>query len=371
MMDPVQLFTQLHRHLYRRTTTVFVIHCLYTVLLAAYLWLETPRSIFLTWFIIAMFGGIWHWFAGRLTLRYIGKDTLKGGSLTSDIIAAGAAGLGFGFTPLLFPYLSLTTKLAVILMLGVIAAEALPRLSALLPVYAAFLLGLLVPLVSVLALADQELGRNAIPPILLMGISLFYSAHLLHKDLLESLLSRFGLENAAEEDELTHLANRRRFDIGLEQEWFHARRSEQPISLIMVDVDFFKKFNDRYGHQEGDRCLAQVARALSRSVRRATDLVARYGGEEFVIVLSHTTRDDAYALCELMRGAVEKLGIPHLDSTLGRVTISMGGVTLYARENLKAVELVRTADKALYRAKATGRNKVVWYDPVLDENEKA
>lgn len=371
MIDPVQLFTQLHRHLYKRTTTVFVTHCLYTFLLAAYLWLETPLSIFLAWFVIALFGGIWHWFAGRRILRHIGKDTLQGGSLTSDVIAAGVAGLGLGFTPLLFPYLSLTTKLAVILMLGVIAVGALPRLSALLPVYAAFLLGVLAPLVSVLALADQALGWNAIPPVLLMGATLFYSAHLLHKELLESLLSRFGLENAAEEDGLTHLANRRRFDIGLEQEWSHARRSGQPISLIMVDVDFFKKFNDRYGHQEGDRCLTRVAQALSQSARRATDLVARYGGEEFVIVLSHTTRDAAYARCELMRGAVESLRIPHLDSTLGHVTISMGGVTLYARENLKAVELVRTADKALYRAKATGRNKVEWYDPSLDENERA
>jgi diguanylate cyclase (GGDEF)-like protein len=369
--DPVQLFAQLHRHIYRRITAAFVIHCVHTALLAVYLWHELPLPIFFAWLFTAMIGGIWHWFEGRRALRYIGEDTLKGGSIISDIIAAGAAGLGFGLTALLFPYLSPTTRLVVSLMLGVIAVGALPRLSALLPVYAAFLFGLLAPLVSVLIVVESELSWSAIPAILLMGASLFYSARQLHKDLLDSLLSRFSLENAAGEDKLTHLANRRHFDIGLEQEWSHARRSKQPISLIMVDVDFFKKFNDRYGHQEGDHCLTQVAQAISLSARRATDLVARYGGEEFVIVLNQTTRDDAYAICELMRGAVESLSIPHPDSTLGHVTISMGGVTLYARENLKAVELVRTADKALYRAKATGRNKVEWYDPSLDENEKA
>lgn len=283
-----------------------------------------------------------------------------------DIIAAGAAGLGFGLTALLFPYLTLTTRLFVILMFGAVAAAALTRLSALPVVYAAFLFGIMAPLVSVLIVVDGEPGLDAIPAVLLMGVSLIYSSRRLHADLLDGLLSRFGLENAAGEDKLTHLANRRRFDIVLEQEWARARRSGLPISLIMVDVDFFKKFNDRYGHQEGDQCLAQVALALSQSVKRATDLVARYGGEEFVVLLSQTTRDDAYSLCERIRHAVESLNIPHQDSTLGLVTISLGGVTQYAREDVRAAELVRTADKALYRAKGTGRNKVVWYEPSLD-----
>lgn len=371
MIDPVQLFAQLLRQLYRRATAAFAIHCVHVTLLAIYLWQELPFSIFLAWLGIAMTGGVWQLFAGRRALRYIAEDALKRGALTPDIFAAGAAGLGFGLTAALFPYLSLTTKLVVILMLGVIAVGALPRLSALPSVYTAFLLGTLGPLVPVLFVLDDELGWSAIPVILLMGVSLSYSARQLHADLLESLLSRFGLENAAGEDKLTHLANRRRFDMILEQEWARARRSKQPISLIMVDVDFFKKFNDRYGHQEGDHCLAQVAMALSQSARRSIDLVARYGGEEFVVLLNQTTRDDAYAVCERMRSSVEKLGIPHQDSTLGHVTISMGGVTLYAKENLKAVDMVKTADKALYRAKAAGRNKVVWYDPSLDEDENA
>jgi diguanylate cyclase (GGDEF)-like protein len=224
--------------------------------------------------------------------------------------------------------------------------------------------------VSVLIVVDGEPGWNAIPVVLLMGVSLLFTVRQLHTDLLDGLMSRFGLENAAGEDKLTHLANRRRFDIVLEQEWSRARRSGLPISLIMVDVNFFKKFNDCYGHQEGDHCLAQVAQALSQSAKRSIDLVARYGGEEFVILLSQTTRDDAYEICERMRNSVESLNIPHQNSHLGCVTISLGGVTLYAREDMKAVELVRTADKALYRAKATGRNRVVWYEPGLDEGDE-
>lgn len=370
MVDPVQLFAQLLRQLYRRATAAFTVHCLHVALLAVYLWRELPLSIFLAWLGIAMFGGVWQWFASHRALRYIAEDALKRGDLTPDIVAAGAAGLGFGLTAVLFPYLSVTTRLVVILMLGVITVGALPRLSAIPSVYTAYLLGTLTPLVPMLFVLDDEPGWSAIPIILLMGVSLSYSARQLHRDLLENLLSRFGLESAAGEDKLTHLANRRRFDMILEQEWARARRSKQPISLIMVDVDFFKKFNDRYGHQEGDHCLAQVAMALSQSARRSIDFVARYGGEEFVILFNQTTRDDAYATCERMRSSVEKLGIPHQDSALGHVTISMGGVTLYAKENMKAVDMVRIADKALYRAKATGRNKIAWYDPDLDGEEK-
>lgn len=367
MINPHQIYTQLLRQLYRYSVKAFVLHCANVTLLAAYLWPELPHTIFLFWLVLVMIGGGWHLYAGLKALRDISEDSVKGTSITSDVLAAGAAGLGFGFTALLFPYLTVTTRVFVILMLGAVAVGALPRLSAIPSVYVTFIFGLLVPLISVLFLVDGDPGWGAIPVVLLIGFNLLNSARQLNTDLLDSLMSRFGLENAAGEDKLTHLANRRRFDIVLEQEWSRARRSGTPISLIMVDVDFFKKFNDRYGHQEGDQCLAQIAKALAQSARRATDLVARYGGEEFVILLNQTTRDDAYELCERIRRSVEKLNIPHQDSTLGRTTISLGGITMYAQENIEAAELVRTADKALYQAKASGRNKVVWYEPGLDE----
>ncbi|MGH8106319.1 MAG: GGDEF domain-containing protein, partial [Arenimonas sp.] len=137
-----------------------------------------------------------------------------------------------------------------------------------------------------------------------------------------------------------------------------------PLSLILIDVDHFKKFNDRYGHQSGDQCLAQVAQVLASSAKRACDFVARYGGEEFVILLYHMTRDDAFQLSERIRNSVENLSIAHKDSPHGRVTISLGGASILPNENSSAVNLLQTADKALYLAKENGRNRVEWLNPV-------
>ncbi|HBA66669.1 MAG: GGDEF domain-containing protein [Gammaproteobacteria bacterium HGW-Gammaproteobacteria-10] len=370
MINPHRLSTQLLRHLYRHSTRAFAVHCVHTTLFAVYLWFELTLPIWGAWLAFALIGGFWHWYRSSRALRLIAEDSIKGDSIMPDVIAAGVAGLSFGITALLFPLLSLHTRLFIFVMLGAVAAAAMPRLSTLPSVYAAFLFGIMTPLISILIVMNSEPSLITIPAVLIMGCSLFYSAHQLHSDLLDGLLSRFGLENEAGEDKLTHLANRRRFDIVLEQEWLHALRSGTPLSLIMLDVDFFKKFNDRYGHQDGDDCLEQVAGALAQSAKRAIDLVARYGGEEFVVLLSQTTRDDAYTMAERMRQAVERLNIPHQDSTLNHVTISLGGFTTFAREDMKAEDLVKIADKALYRAKATGRNRVVWYDPNLDETNE-
>lgn len=371
MIDPHRLSTQLIRHLYRHSTRDLAVHCLHTSLIAAYLWFELPLSIWGAWFAIALLGGFWHWYRSIRALSHIPDDSIKGDTIIPDIVAAGIAGLSLGAAALLFPLLSIHTRLFVFMMLGAVAAAALPRLSTLPSVYAAFLLGIMLPLISILVVMDNEPNLSSIPAVLILGGSLFYSAYRLHSDLMDGLLSRFGLENEAGQDKLTGLANRRRFDFVLQQEWAHALRYGTPISLIIMDIDFFKKFNDHYGHQEGDDCLEQVAGALAESVKRAIDLVARYGGEEFVVLLSKTARDDAYAIGERMRQAVEDLEIAHEQSTLGHVTISLGGFTTFAREDMKAEDLVKLADKALYRSKESGRNRVTWYDPKLDDPETA
>ncbi|MGH8555863.1 MAG: GGDEF domain-containing protein, partial [Methylococcales bacterium] len=249
-------------------------------------------------------------------------------------------------------------------MFGVIAADALPRLAALPSVYLAYLLGVLGPALVVHIGLDGYLHWQVVLILLVMIISLLHSAKNIHADLMDALLSRFGLENAAGEDKLTRLANRRRFDQALEKEWRRSRRDHVPLSLILIDVDHFKKFNDRYGHQSGDQCLAQVAQVLASSAKRACDFVARYGGEEFVILLYHMTRDDAFQLSERIRNSVENLSIAHKDSPHGRVTISLGGASILPNENSSAVNLLQTADKALYLAKENGRNRVEWLNPV-------
>ncbi|MEX5748059.1 diguanylate cyclase [Massilia sp. X63] len=160
-------------------------------------------------------------------------------------------------------------------------------------------------------------------------------------------------------DGLTGLANRRRFDEYLRGESARAARAGQPLALIMLDVDYFKKFNDRYGHQAGDACLIRVAHALAAGTRRTGDLAARYGGEEFSIVLPNTGAGQACYIGESLRGAIEALDIAHADASTGRVTISIGVAIQAAQDAGDPDALMQLADVALYRAKEAGRNCVV------------
>lgn len=160
-------------------------------------------------------------------------------------------------------------------------------------------------------------------------------------------------------DGLTGIANRRYFDDFLEREWNRAKREKTPLSMIMIDIDYFKAFNDTYGHQAGDQCLRTVATVLRTTVKRTVDLVARYGGEEFAIVLPDTDILGAYEVAERIRNNIEILGIEHLKSdNCGFVTISSGIASAIPEKNSVPTEIISEADIALYKAKKEGRNKV-------------
>jgi diguanylate cyclase (GGDEF)-like protein len=160
-------------------------------------------------------------------------------------------------------------------------------------------------------------------------------------------------------DGLTEIPNRREFDRTLEIEWLRAIRSKEPLSLLMLDVDNFKAYNDFYGHDAGDECLRQVALTIQATMRRSPDFAARYGGEEFVCVLPDTGSDGAMALADSIRRNVEALNIPHADTNPEDVvTISTGAATLTASTQKSPVEITKAADGALYRAKQAGRNCV-------------
>lgn len=170
------------------------------------------------------------------------------------------------------------------------------------------------------------------------------------------------LETLARTDALTGLANRRALDEALDLEWRRARREGTALSLVMLDTDHFKAFNDANGHQAGDDCLRTIARSIGQAVRRAGELAARYGGEEFALVLPSTGPEQAAALAEQLRREIEALGIPHPQSpTSDRVTVSVGVATALAADgaSLKMPDgLLEAADRALYKAKASGRNRV-------------
>ncbi|HMZ62879.1 MAG TPA: GGDEF domain-containing protein, partial [Leptospiraceae bacterium] len=159
-------------------------------------------------------------------------------------------------------------------------------------------------------------------------------------------------------DSLTQIPNRRYFDERLQAEWNRLAREIQPLSLILFDVDFFKQFNDYYGHLAGDMCLIQIAKVASRSISRPADFVARYGGEEFVIVLPNTQEQGAIQIAKKLIRNLQKESIIHEKSSVSKkVTVSIGIASLIPTHEKSCEELIQLADKALYDSKESGRNK--------------
>ncbi len=167
------------------------------------------------------------------------------------------------------------------------------------------------------------------------------------------------LEREVNQDSLTEVANRRCFDLALDAEWRRAMRDGHPLSLVMVDVDHFKQFNDLHGHREGDHCLRRVAKAMSQTQARPGDVLARYGGEEFAVILPGTDLQGACWIGEQLRVAVMALRISQRCAGHARqVTISVGCASVYPTANLTCYSLLQTADEQLYLAKHSGRNCV-------------
>lgn len=173
------------------------------------------------------------------------------------------------------------------------------------------------------------------------------------------------LEKISLQDGLTNVSNRRCFDERIQEEWARAFRNKTYLSLLFIDVDFFKKYNDYYGHIAGDECLKQVARILRQNVKRSGDLVARYGGEEFVLLLIDVNPDNAFQFAERLCSQVRELAIPHLTSEIFPVvTISIGVASVIPTTEWSIASLVQAADRGVYLAKSEGRNRVTAFDPI-------
>ena len=181
----------------------------------------------------------------------------------------------------------------------------------------------------------------------------------IHRARLIDNLAR-DLDKMSREDPLTGIANRRVFDMRLRREWQQGTRTAAPLSLLMIDIDHFKRFNDSLGHQAGDACLQAVAQVLASSAARSTDLPARYGGEEFSVILPVTDEGGAEQVAKTILYRVQRLEVLHPDSsTAPHITVSIGVATLLATADKAENELIKVADRALYRAKKEGRNRVV------------
>ncbi|NLZ38318.1 MAG: diguanylate cyclase [Firmicutes bacterium] len=171
-------------------------------------------------------------------------------------------------------------------------------------------------------------------------------------------------------DPLTNLWNRRHFDECFRIEWNRALRYKRPLSLMMIDVDNFKEYNDYYGHKAGDECLVIIAQTLKDAFKRGTDLVARYGGEEFIVIMAEISREEAIARAEFVRKKIEDLRIPHKKSPVSDyITVSIGVATLIPDETLSANDLFAMADQALYQVKEGSRNSVAFRDYIMPAKE--
>lgn len=167
------------------------------------------------------------------------------------------------------------------------------------------------------------------------------------------------LEILSFKDGLTGVANRRMFDSVMELEWSNARRNNQPLSLIMIDIDYFKQYNDCYGHIQGDDCLKRVGKILSAAATRSRDFLARYGGEEFVLVLPETDAESANTVAERCRNLIFKEQISHEKSAVSQIlTVSLGVGTIIPSHKDEPIAFIEEVDKLLYQAKQKGRNRI-------------
>lgn len=301
-----------------------------------------------------------HGFSGRVGNWYALSVGLSG-------IAWGAGALLLTAAPDAMCSVLVITAIQAMVMGGAIT------LGAFMPAFFAFSVPAILPMVGVLASTGQatQIALAACSLIFLVLVS--FVARSYNRSLRGSL--RVTFENEAKVDLLTEsahelavrantdgltgLANRLRFDQILASEWARLQRSGDPLSVILLDVDHFKLFNDTYGHVAGDACLKQIAQVLKEACRSASDFVARFGGEEFVVLLPETNANGARAVAEKIRGRIAHLAIPHEASqTAGYITASLGAVTMQCADPTTSADAVAFADEQLYRAKALGRNRV-------------
>jgi diguanylate cyclase (GGDEF)-like protein len=357
--DPHALACEELRHVYRGKNSSKLIVLFSGFVTAGMLAWDIGITYAFTWYAWLMVAHAWHWWLGRLDFHSANLSA-ELARINRHVMAAAFAGLGWGALSISLPLLSRPSKAAILIIMLIGVIVALPRLVVFLPIFFAFAAGVYVPLLLATPFLDFETLHMVVVMLVLVGATLWASARDIRKILIEVLLKQVASEQASWEDKLTGIGNRRSFDVNFANHWAQATRSKVPLSLMMVDVDFFKKFNDTYGHQAGDECLRQVALALDSCARRAGDSVTRYGGEEFAVVLFHTSLNEAQHVSENMLNAIRKLTIPHAQSAHEIVTISMGIATILPTLHDDMQHFVEEADKCLYRAKENGRNRAEW-----------
>jgi diguanylate cyclase (GGDEF)-like protein len=341
-------------------------------ILAAVLWNAVSAPALLTWsgLLIAVTG------ARFLTLRAFRNAVPRTGAeqvvwTRYFLVGACAAGVAWGASGiLLFHPSSFPHQVLLAFVLGGMVAGAIPLLSSVSHAYWCFAIPVVVPISIRMMLVGDQIHLVMGLMIAIFGLAmlatsaqvhrLFRDSEKLRRDLFSSTEVAQALEYLVRLDSLTGIPNRRLFEEELGKEWARAKRDNEPLSLIMVDIDHFKEYNDHYGHPAGDLCLVEVAQAMHHALSRPGDVVARIGGEEFAFLLPQTGLSGAISVAEQIRERILSLNLPHETSPVARqVTLSFGVSSSELVSVSSPAELIRASDIALYEAKRSGRNQIV------------
>jgi diguanylate cyclase (GGDEF)-like protein len=265
-------------------------------------------------------------------------------------------------------------KVFILMLLIGVSGGAIPLLGMLQRVMLAFQLPMVIPYVVWMAPGFEGRGVALILVTALYLLTVMFAMKRLEKNVSLTLAMQYKLEQRTEqlqdandklehmvlEDSLTQINNRRYFEREMEKEWKKARRNQTPLSLLMIDIDYFKLYNDTYGHAAGDECLRKVASLLSKAVHRPGDLLARIGGEEFVALLPDIDEEGALKVAQTMQQILQQAGIVHATSPVNEfVTVSIGYCVAVPEGDETWLGLFRAADNAMYKAKSKGRNHIV------------
>ena len=360
-------------YLYKNKTLGIWSNILLSSILTLFLWLHLPEQH------IPLL--IWYGLIATLSIvRFLMGKSFKSEKQYTQIELTAWANRHVFFTTLIstiwglaglvfFPS-DLPHQILLILILFSVLLASIPTLAASRIAYYFQILVTLLPTISLLFLS-QDSGHSLMAgAMIVMAITLIMISNYIYQLLFELQNTQLALQDLADTDQLTQIANRRHFDRKFKVEWRRAMREKTPISLLLIDVDFFKKYNDTYGHQAGDVCLKQIADTMASITHRPADLASRYGGEEFSILLPVTKQADAVMLAERLRRKIEGLQMEHSRTDIGVVTVSIGvsccepawdftGNT--PEEEQKVIfpaMLLTAADNALYVSKERGRNQV-------------
>lgn len=369
--DPGILVPQIAQS-FRQLPISLIVNLAIGLILAAVLWNAVPAPALLIWsgLLIAVTG------ARSLTLRAFRNAAPRTESehvVWTRYFLAGAcaAGVVWGASGiLLFHPSSFPHQVLLAFVLGGMVAGAVPLLSSVSHAYRCFAIPAVVPISIRMMLVGDQIHLVMGVMIAIFGLAmlatsaqvhrLFRDSEKLRRELFSSTEAAQALEYLVRLDGLTGIPNRRLFEEELSKEWARAKRDNEPLSLITVDIDHFKEYNDHYGHPAGDLCLVEVAQAMHQALSRPGDVVARIGGEEFAFLLPQTGLSGAISVAEQIREHVLSLNLPHEASPVARqLTLSFGVSSSELVSVSSPADLIRASDVALYEAKRCGRNQVV------------